>query len=144
MLQTYSVSAAKSRLTELRRVALTGQEILIENEKESNSDSVSIIATFLLDEFESCFIFTHKWVKEDGDTVWTLVVPEIDVFGVGETKEDTVQSLAETAQEYAELFFGNLNMYMSDAIGRRHHYFFLRRIARCNGDLDKIKKVLGF
>jgi hypothetical protein len=144
MLQTYSILRAKSKLTELRREALTGHEFLIENKKENNSEPVSIISTQLLDELVEVCTFNLRWVREEGDEVWTLIVPEIDIFGIGKTKEEAIQSLAETVQEYADLFFKNLTMYMSDSLGRRNHYFFLRRIARCENDLQKVKKVLGF
>ncbi len=143
-MQTYSISMAKARLPELRRAALIGEEFLVKNDKENQSDYISIIATQVLDEVLSALKFTHEWVKEEGDEVWTLIVPEIDIFGIGETKEEAIKSLSSTASEYADLFFKNLPMYMSDAVNRRQHYGYLRRIVRCEGDEIKIREVLGF
>jgi hypothetical protein len=145
MLQAYSVSNAKSHLAKLRRNAITNwQESIIENGKENQSQSVSLIATVVIDDLTSYCKFTHEWVKEDEDISWTLICPEIDIFGVGESKEEAIESLIDTALEYTELFFESPAIYMSNASGdRRKHYGFLRRIARCNDDRYKIREVLG-
>jgi hypothetical protein len=138
------VSIAKAKLPELRRAALMGEESIIKNDKSGQSEDVSLIATSLLDEVLSVLNFTHQWEREDGDEVWTLIVPEIDVFGVGKTQEEAIVSLVDTVQEYAGIFFSNLSMYLNVAIGRRQHYGYLRRIARCEGDKARIREVLGF
>ena len=143
-LPTYNVSTAKSHLARLRRSAITDwKESIIENSKENQSESVSLIATVVIDDLTSFCKFTHNWVKEEEDTVWTLISPEIDAFGVGETKEEAINSLIDTALEYSELFFESPSLYMSAATNRRQHYGFLRRIARCERDREKIRAVLG-
>ena len=89
------------------------------------------------------FPFSHAWTKENGDENYTLYVPEVDVFGVGPTKEAAIESLIETVQEYAVLFFGDLRFYLSPTVRRDKHFGYLRRIVSCGGDSKQIRAVLG-
>ena len=87
--------------------------------------------------------FSHFWTNEPGDETYTLYVPEVDVFGVGPTKEAAIESLIETMQEYAEIYFFDLRFYLSSTVGRDGHFEYLRRIVRCDGDHKQIRAVLG-
>ena len=87
--------------------------------------------------------FPPAWTKEPGDENYTLYVPEVDVFGVGPTKEAAIESLTETMQEYATLYFGDLRYYLSPSVRRNNHFGYLRRIARCDGDHKQIRALLG-
>ena len=107
-------------------------------------EPVSVTASRLLDSaVERSCKFTPSWIKEEGEEKYTLYVPEVDVFGVGPTKEAAIESLIETVQEYAALFFGDLRYYLSPAVSRKNHIGYLRCIIRCNGDSKKIREVLG-
>ena len=89
--------------------------------------------------------FSPTWTTAPGDENenYTLYVPEVDVFGVGPTKEAAIESLTETMQEYATLYFRDLRFYLSPTVGRGNHFKYLRRIVRCDGDTNQIRKVLG-
>ena len=141
----YNVSTAKAQLGEIRRAALDGQEVIITNTKNRNkNESVSVISSTLLDSIiERSCKFSPAWTKEEGDENYTLYVPEVDVFGVGPTKETAIESLIETMQEYAELYFGDLRFYLSPTVNRLHHFGYLRRIIRCDGDPKQLRAALG-
>ena len=141
----YNVSTARAQLDKICRAALDGHEIIITNTKKRiNDESVSVIASSLLDSIieRSCKFFP-AWTKEEGDENYTLYVPEIDVFGVGPTTEAAIESLIETVQEYATLYFGDLQFYLSPTVGRDGHFEYLRQIVRCDGDHRQIRAVLG-
>ena len=87
--------------------------------------------------------FSPAWTKDNGDENYTLYVPEVDVFGVGPTKEAAIESLIETSQEYATLYFGDLQFYLSPTVGRNGHLKYLRQIVRCEGDHKQIRAALG-
>lgn len=141
MMQMFSASIARDRFAELRREALNGQEILIEDGRQLNSPLISIIATDLLDSLTDSFVFAPKW-EEDKNGSHTVSLEEIDIIGYGETLEEASEVLATAASEYAELYFSELSFYLSPMVNRLAHYPYLRRIARCNGDITKVKKVL--
>ena len=84
-------------------------------------------------------LFSHTWTQEAGDENYTLYVPEVDVFGVGPTKEAAIASLIETIQEYAKLYFADLRYYQSPPVSRTSHYGPLSEVAACAGDLLKIR-----
>ena len=87
--------------------------------------------------------FSPAWTKEPGDETYTLYVPEVDVFGVGPTPEAALESLIETVQEYATLYFEDLQFYLSPTVGRDGHFEYLRQIVRCEGDSKQIRAVMG-
>ena len=87
--------------------------------------------------------FSPTWTPETGDENYTLYVPEVDVFGVGPTREAAIASLIETIQEYAELYFRDLRFYLSPTVGRAGHFEYLRQIIRCAGDTKRIRTALG-
>jgi hypothetical protein len=142
MMQMLSTSIARDRFAELRREALKGREILIEDSKQLNSPLISIISTELLDSVTDSFIFAPKW-EEDEDGSFTVSLDEIDIIGYGGTRQEAGEVLATAASEYAELYFSELSFYMSPMVNRLSHYPYLRRIARCNGDITRVQKVLG-
>ncbi len=142
MMQMFSASIARDRFAELRREALKGREILIEDSKQLNSPLISIISTELLDSLTNSFAFAPKW-EEDENGSLTVSLDEIDVIGYGKTREEAGEVLVTAASEYAELYFSELSFYLSPMVNRLAHYPYLRRIARCNGDITKVRKVLG-
>ena len=87
--------------------------------------------------------FSPTWTKAPGDENYTLYVSEVDVFGVGPTTEAAIESLIETVQEYATLYFGDLQFYLSPTVGRNGHLKYLRQIVRCEGDHKQIRAALG-
>lgn len=142
MMQMLSAGMARGRFAELRREALKGREILIEDSKQLNSPLVSIISTELLDSLTDSFVFAPKW-EEDEDGSLTVSLAEIDIIGYGDTREEAAEVLTAAAKEYAELYFSELSFYLSPMVNRLAHYPYLRRIARCSGDIAKVRQVLG-
>ena len=142
MMQMFSTGVARDRFNELRREALNGREILVRDSKQNNSPLISIISTDLLDAMTEKFPFSPEWLRDE-DGSFTVSLKEIDIIGYGDTKEDASEVLATVAMEYAEAYFDELSFYMSSMVNRGSHYPYLRRIARCQGDLAKVMKVLG-
>lgn len=142
MMQMFSTSTARDKFAELRREALKGREILIEDSKQHNSPLISIISTELLDTLTETFVFAPRWAHDE-DGSFTVSLDEIDIIGYGDTQEEAADVLATAATEYAELYFTELPFYFSPIVNRSSHFAYLRRIARCNGEIAKVKKVLG-
>ena len=51
--------------------------------------------------------------------------------------------LAKAVLEYAESYFSELDFYRSSLVNRGSHYPYLRRISRCQDNIDAVKQVLG-
>jgi hypothetical protein len=141
---TLTVSEAKNKLTSLRREALTGKEILLDDGKRKENQPVSLISTALLDDLCDSKVFTYQWTDEpDNDQPhYSLWNNETGVYGVGETKSEAAKDFMDNIQDYANVFFNDLPYYLSRSGNTYGHYWYLRRVLRCNGDMDSLYKVL--
>jgi len=142
MMQMLKSGDARDQFSKLQRDALMGKEILVGNGKQNDSPFISIISTQYLDAITETFIFSPEWLQDE-DGSFTVSLDEIDVIGYGDTREEAIEVLATATIEYAELYFTDLQFYFSSMVNRGSHYPYLRRIARCNGSIDKVKQVLG-
>lgn len=142
-----NVTDAKNKLTSIRREALTGREYILADAKRKNDPLVSLISTELLDELcEKNIIFTFKWVDQPTDShkTYSLWNNETGIYGIGETEQEAQSDFQHNIQEYASVYFENLPYYLSHKNPNREHYWYLRRVLRCNGDMEKLNNLFGF
>ncbi len=139
------VHEAKNKLTTLRREAATGKEFLLADSKRKNDLPVSLISTALLDELCSTRTFTYQWLDtpDQENEHYSLYNPETGVYGIGPTKKEAVEDFVENIIDYANVYFEDLNYYLSQTGGRRSHYWYLRRVLRCDNDREKLYQVLN-
>lgn len=143
---TLAINEAKNKLTMLRREALAGKEILVADTKRKDEQYVSLVSTALLDELcaESKH-FTYKWVDvpETDQENYSLWNNETGVYGVGKTKSEAAEDFMDNIVDYAEVYFSDLPYYMSKSGKNHSHYWYLRRVLRCNEDKKALIKVLS-
>lgn len=146
VMPTLAISTAKNKLTALRREALAGKEIILDDAKRKDDGPVSLISTVLLDELCSSKVFTYKWVDEPGDSQqnYSLWNNETNVYGVGPTKEDAIEDYIDNIIDYANVYYNDLPYYLSHSGNTYNHYWYLRRVIRCNGDRKKLYENLNF
>jgi len=139
------VHVAKNRLTALRREAITGKEFLLADAKKKDDQPVSLISTALLDELCETRTFSYEWTDEPGkeNEHYSLYNQETGVYGVGPTRREAAEDLIDNIIDYAGIYFDDLPFYLSSSGDRRGHYWYLRRILRCEGDREKIYRVLN-
>ena len=144
LMATFTISEAKNKLTSLRREALTGKEILLDDAKRKDHQPVSLIATALLDDLCKSKMFTYQWVDEpDKDQAhYSLWNNETGVYGVGKTKAEAIEDYIDNILDYANVYFNDLPYYLSRSGNTYGHYWYLRRILRCNGNKDMLYQVL--
>ena len=143
---TYAINEAKNKLTFLRREALTGKEILMDDTRRKDNEYVSLVATSLLDELcEETKPFTYKWTDVPGENqeTYSLWNNETGVYGVGITKVEAIEDLIDNIVDYANVYFEDLPYYLSTSGKNRSHYWYLRRVMRCNGNREILCKVLA-
>jgi len=156
-LPAYSVAMAKDLLPQLRRAAVAGSEILIQDKRSSRQESVSLLPTWLLDELVDVnFPLTFTVLDKPGDALldvrgqpsgtheeWSLLVPELGVTGVGNTRSEAEESLLTSLVDYASDFFSDPGFYLNRTSGRRHHWGYVRRVLRCEGNTERLRALLG-
>lgn len=140
-----AVSEAKNKLTSLRREAISGKEIIMADAKRKDDQPVSLISTTLLDELCETKIFTYEWLDEPKDTgeSYSLWNREISMYGVGETKNEAIEDFIDNIEDYASVYFADLPYYLSHSNPNRGHYWYLRRVIRCNGNREALTQVLN-
>lgn len=95
------------------------------------------LAEVLLESF-SCRV---EWEREHIFGIWMIYVPELDLWGTGDTKEEAVEDLVSAAEDYREVFLKCIPFYLS--AGREKHLPYILRLALARGDREKIKTLLG-
>ncbi|MGI5880488.1 MAG: hypothetical protein ACOX6L_07835 [Syntrophomonadaceae bacterium] len=140
-----AVSEAKNKLTILRREALTGKEIILADAKRKDEQAVSLISTELLDELCELKTFSYEWVDKPVGSIdhYSLWSQETGIYGVGKSKKEAIENFIDNAQDYARIYFDDLPYYLSRSNPNRNHYWYLRRILRCNENREMLYKVLG-
>jgi len=140
-----SIHEAKNKLTALRREAAMGKEFLLTDTRRKDDCPVSLISTGLLDELCEAKTFTYEWLDRPGDESehYSLYNVETGVYGVGATNHEAVENFIDNILDYARVYFDDLPYYLSPSGGRRGHYWQLRRVLRCEGDREKLFRVLG-
>lgn len=141
---TVAIHEAKNKLTSLRREALTGKEIILDDARRKEEQPVSLISTALLDELCDSKVFTYQWVDAPGEaqedySLWNV---ETGVYGVGKTKSEAIEDFLDNILDYTSVYFNDLPYYLSRSGSTYNHYWYLRRILRCNGDRESLYKVL--
>lgn len=144
-LTTVTIKKAKDSLTELRREAIIGKEIIISDGKRKNEPDASLISTSLLDDLCESLKFTYNWVdnpdKKTG--MFSLWCNELNTYGTGETREEATKDLIDNIMTYLNVFFNDLPFHLSKSNPNRKHYWYLRRIARCADTQDKLIEILN-
>lgn len=140
-----AINEAKNNLTQLRREALSGKEIIMADAKRKDEQPVSLISTALLDELCETRVFTYEWLDEPKDTEesYSLWNHETSVYGIGKTKDEAIEDFMDNIQEYASVYFADLPYYLSHSNPNRGHYWYLRRILRCNGNREELFQILN-
>lgn len=138
------VHEAKNRLTALRREAILGKEILLDDAKRKDDQPVSLISTVLLDELCETKTFSSAWIDEPGNEsdLYSLYNRETGVYGVGAAQLKAIEDFIDNIIDYAGVYFDDLPFYLSPSSGRREHYWYLRRVLRCEGDREKVYRIL--
>ncbi len=142
-----NVTEAKNKLTSIRREALTGREFILADAKRKNDPLVSLVSTKLLDELcEKSLTFSFEWVDKptDSNKTYSLWNKETGIYGIGSSEGEAKKDFLNNIQEYASVYFEDLPYYLSERNPNREHYWYLRQVLRCNGDMEKLYNLFGF
>ncbi len=82
-----------------------------------------------------------EWEKENKLGFWTAYVPELDLWGKGDTWEEAAEDLVSAALDYMDVFLNNIPFYLK--AGRKKHLPYVFRLLQIQGNQDKMKEFLG-
>jgi len=97
----------------------------------------------LLDELcQKSTTFSFEWVDKpiNSNKTYSLWNKETAIYGIGSSENEAKEDFVNNIQEYAAVYFEDLPYYLSNKNPNREHYWYLRRVLRCNGDKEKLYK----
>lgn len=109
--------------------------------KKNNTNTVSIIATDLLEQILSGYKFTPIISYDEETKQFEAIVDEINVYGCGDSKEDAIKMVLSLAISSTKDYFSNLELYMRIPEYKAKYPYYLR-ISKCK-TLDDLEKVLN-
>lgn len=84
---------------------------------------------------------TPEWEQDVERGLWSVVLPELDIYGQGPTRDEAAADLIEAALEYAALYLEDAALYFR--FGRRDQYRYVLAIALAAGDRAALARLLG-
>lgn len=142
VLKKYNIRDTKRFYTEINTRAQAGQEIITYDGSRGSAPEVSHIKTALLDRVFSSFPFRNTWTFDEDLGVWTVSLDDLNLYGEGQSKNGAIEDLINSVLEYLQIYYANPEWFLSRE-ETAPHYVYLRRIARCDGDKDTIKRLMG-
>lgn len=142
VLEKYNIRDTKRFFSRVNRKAQEGVEVITYDGLRPAQSEVSHIKTEVLDKVFSIFQFHPEWTFDKELSTWTVSLRELPVYGEGRTKKEAVQDLVDSLLEYVEIYYKDLHWFL----GREEtsSYFpYLRQVARCDGDREKIARLVG-
>ena len=143
ILEKYNIRDTKKLYSDINNKVLRGMEIITYNAiKRNKPEEVSHIKTETLDYIcDTHFIFNPVKVFDEELNIWTVSVDEINIYGEGATIDTAVQNLLESIQEFESIYLERIDLFSQvESIEKQ---LYMRRIIRCEGNKEKLRKVLG-
>jgi hypothetical protein len=140
-LDKYNIRDTKQYYSEINDKVLKGMEVITFNATKKLAE-VSHISTAILDEICDRFVIFHPCSELDEELgVWTVSLNEINMYGEGKTEDEAIQDLINAIVEFSRLYKKKYEYY--SMVEAPEVKVYMRKIARCEGDREKIKKAIG-
>ncbi|MDO9535647.1 MAG: hypothetical protein Q7J85_10045 [Bacillota bacterium] len=141
--ERYNVSDTKKYYSKINETVLAGLIVTTFNAfKDEKNSQVSHIRKDIL---EHLALQSSKYdIAKTFDNelnVWTVAVNEINLYGEGNTENEAVEDLIDSVIEYASLYKEKSDLFCK--VESLDKLVFFIRILLCQGDREKIKKLLG-
>lgn len=85
--------------------------------------------------------FTPEWEEDKEQGLWSAVVPELDIFGQGATREEARDQLLAAARDYANVYLEDVPFYFK--VGRRGHFPYVLAVSLVADQPEKLASLLG-
>ena len=103
--------------------------------------TVSHIDKSLLDVMFSYVPITMSKEYDEELKLWTLAIDQVDIYGEGPTEEAAADDLVKSTLEYVGFYYDKLVFYGGDTAEKKAA---MAKLARCEGNSDTLRTILGF
>lgn len=137
-----AVSQAKAHLPELVRQASEEMRLFaVGNARRRDAKRAVIMGEEALAALVEGVKFTAEWTEDTELGGWTVYIPEIKVYGEGETREEAAKDAVKAAIEWAELYMEDAPLYFRSGFADQFPYVVKLLLAQTTG--EDLRKVLG-
>lgn len=133
----YNVKQTKNEYSKVNNLAIKGLEVT--TYEHNTKEEVSHIKKAIFDSLLNRVTFTVEETYDEELQGWTVSIPEIDLYGEGDTKEAAVSDLITSIHEYISLYTE------SDFLSQRElpeKQAAIIKLMRCETD-EAMRKMLG-
>jgi hypothetical protein len=138
---TLSVHEAKREFSSLvRESAELGQVFLVANAQRKHAPRTVILGASVMKAMLESYAFHPQWEEDTQQRLWTVYVPEIDVWGQGPSQEDAAKDLVDAALDYADVYRHDVGFYAK--VGKAGHFPYVLRLLLAE-DTEQVRSILG-
>lgn len=136
----YNIRDTKKYFSEINNAAVQGREIITFNAAR-DEEEVSHLRKQYVDALLANLKFSPVCDFDEEMHVYTVSLPEIDLYGEGATKEKAVADLLNSVSEYLQVYAGKIALFSKlDPVDKQ---LYMLKLARCNGNREAIQKEIG-
>lgn len=137
-----AISEAKRDFSRLVRESSEELRIFrIQNLQRHRATASLLIGETAMDLILAGYDFTPQWEEDAEQNLWTVYVPEIDVWGQGATRDDAAEDLVTAVLDYVDLYFEDVPFQIK--VNRGAQLPHLLRISRAGEDRQAVRRALG-
>lgn len=137
----YNIRDTKKYYSELNNMALMGLEIITYN-ANNEKEKVSHIKTTYLDQLLTALPFNPSLELDEELGIYTLSLPEVDLYGEGRSPDEAVENLLESILTFLAIYIEKIDIFSK--VESETKQLYLLKLLRCNGDKEKIRKEIGY
>ena len=136
----FNIRDTKRFYSDLNNLALKGIEVITYN-AINEDEQVSHLKTSHLDKLLDMLTFSPVVEKDEELQVYTIGLSEIDLYGEGKILEDATEDLLNSIIDFLSIYIEKLDIFSKVESDLKQLY--LLKLFRCQGDKEKIRKVIG-
>ncbi len=138
---TLSVYEAKREFSSLvRESSELGKVYLVANAQRKHAPRTVILGASTLKTMLERYDFHPQWEEDAGQRLWTVYVPEIDVWGQGPSQEEAAEDLVSAVLDYVGVYRRDVDFYAR--VGKAGHFPFVLRLLLAE-DREQVRSILG-
>lgn len=137
----YNIRDTKKRYSELNNIALKGIEVITFN-ANNEEEKVSHIKTTYLDKLLDNLTFTPSIELDNELKIYTISLNEIGLYGEAHTVEEAVEDLIDSIIQFLAIYIEKIDIFSK--VESEIKQLYMLKLLRCEGNREKIKKVIGY
>lgn len=141
LIPKYNVGDTKKLYSHINNEALKGLEVITYNATKDELSEVSHIKKQYLDYLLSNLRFNPVPEYDEELGIYTIALNEIDIYGEGHSKQEAIDDLLDSLQEYLSIYYEQIGLFTKlEPVDKQ---LYMLKLLRCNGDVNLMRNTIG-